>query len=323
MKKVSIIIPIYNSEKYLNKCLDSVCNQTLKDIEIICVNDCSPDNSLTVLQEYAKNDSRIKLIDFIENKGASVARNAGIEASMGEYIGFVDSDDFVDLDFYEKLYTKAKEKDADVVKGNIYNCDEKSKNPILSNFYNMNDKIRENKAYFYYGFTSAIYKKALIDRHNIRFPENISHFEDPYFSIQIAIYLDKIVFDDSAHYFYVKHNDSATHNYGTLKKMQDFAFVIKMLLRMFDDKQICREEYLIYVSFLFRQLRPWCSDISLSSEICKLAQITLFGLLKENRYGMEGLLAFYFDEEICFLRRKQKNDKKAVLEMLRNKMKKS
>ena len=96
MPKVSVIIPIYNTEKYLRKCLDSVCNQTLSDIEIICVNDCSTDNSLEILEEYASKDNRIKLIDFKENKGAAVARNAGIDEAKGEYIGFVDSDDFVD-----------------------------------------------------------------------------------------------------------------------------------------------------------------------------------------------------------------------------------
>ena len=116
MPKVSVIIPIYNTEKYLRKCLDSVCNQTLSDIEIICVNDCSTDNSLEILEEYASKDNRIKLIDFKENKGAAVARNAGIDEAKGEYIGFVDSDDFIDLDFYEKLYNKAVKSGADCVK---------------------------------------------------------------------------------------------------------------------------------------------------------------------------------------------------------------
>ena len=82
--------------------------QTLSDIEIICVNDCSTDNSFEILKEYASKDDRIKLIDFKENKGAAVARNTGIDEAKGEYIGFVDSDDFIDLDFYEKLYKEAR-----------------------------------------------------------------------------------------------------------------------------------------------------------------------------------------------------------------------
>lgn len=117
MSKVSVIIPVYNTEKFLRKCLDSVCNQTLQDIEIICINDCSTDGSLEILREYAGKDNRIKLIELFENGGAAKARNIGIDIAHGEYIGFVDSDDFVDLDFYEKLYNKAVETGADAVKG--------------------------------------------------------------------------------------------------------------------------------------------------------------------------------------------------------------
>lgn len=117
MPKVSVIIPVYNTEKFLRKCLDSVCNQTLQDIEIICINDCSTDGSLEILREYARKDNRIKLIELLENCGAAKARNIGIDIAEGEYLGFIDSDDYIDLDFYENLYAKAIETSADVVKG--------------------------------------------------------------------------------------------------------------------------------------------------------------------------------------------------------------
>lgn len=119
LPKVSVIIPVYNTEKYLKKCLDSVCNQTLQDIEIICINDCSQDNCLEILKAYALSDTRVRIIDFKENRGAGAARNAGIEAAQGEYIGFVDSDDFIDLDFYEKLYNSGTKTKANVVKGAV------------------------------------------------------------------------------------------------------------------------------------------------------------------------------------------------------------
>ena len=102
MPKISVIVPVYNVEKYLARCLDSIINQTLADIEIICINDGSTDNSLEILNDYAKKDSRIKIIDQT-NAGLSCARNAGMQIAQGEYIGFVDSDDWIDLDFYEKL----------------------------------------------------------------------------------------------------------------------------------------------------------------------------------------------------------------------------
>ncbi len=107
MTKVSIIVPVYNTEKYLRKCLISLVNQTLHDIEIICVNDGSTDNSLAVLNEFAKKDARIKVIDK-ENEGQSAARNLAIQQAQGEFLGFVDSDDWVDLKYFEELYNTAK-----------------------------------------------------------------------------------------------------------------------------------------------------------------------------------------------------------------------
>lgn len=113
--KVSIIIPVYNTVPYLKRCLDSAINQTLKDIEIICVNDGSTDNSLEILQKYAQKDKRVKVINHTENKGVAAARNTALRAAKGEFVGFLDSDDFVDKKFYENLYKNSP--NFDVVKG--------------------------------------------------------------------------------------------------------------------------------------------------------------------------------------------------------------
>ena len=118
MVKVSIIVPVYNVEKFLEKCLNSLINQTLKDIEIICINDGSTDNSLNILKSFSEKDSRITIIDK-QNEGLSVARNTGMNIAKGEYIGFVDSDDWVDLDFYEKLYNSAINNSADISTASI------------------------------------------------------------------------------------------------------------------------------------------------------------------------------------------------------------
>lgn len=113
--KISVIIPVYNVEPYLRQCLDSVVNQTLKDIEIICIDDCSTDNSLEILKEYAQKDGRIVLIHMEVNQGAYVARNKGLEVASGEYIGFVDPDDYIELNTYEVSYNTARQNDADIV----------------------------------------------------------------------------------------------------------------------------------------------------------------------------------------------------------------
>lgn len=113
MIKISIIVPVYNVEKYLSRCLDNLINQTLKDIEIICVNDGSKDSSAEILETYAQKDKRIVILNQ-ENAGLSVARNNGMDIAKGEYIGFVDSDDWVDLDFFEKLYNTAIKYDCEI-----------------------------------------------------------------------------------------------------------------------------------------------------------------------------------------------------------------
>lgn len=124
MKTVSIIIPVYNVEKYLPRCLDSIINQTYTQLEIICVNDGSPDNSSAILEEYAKKDNRVKIINQ-ENKGLSGARNTGIEAATGEYIVFLDSDDWMDEEALEAAVAKAENADT-VMWGYVREFAEKS-----------------------------------------------------------------------------------------------------------------------------------------------------------------------------------------------------
>ena len=133
MKKnnlISIIVPIYNVEKYLKKCIDSIINQTYKNLEIILVDDGSPDNCGKICDEYAKKDNRIKVIHK-ENGGVSSARNVGVENATGEYIGFVDSDDYIEKDMYEVLINNLKKENADI--------------SIISNYEVYKNKIIENK----------------------------------------------------------------------------------------------------------------------------------------------------------------------------------
>ncbi len=119
MVKVSIVIPIYNVEKYLRQCLGSVVNQTLADIEIICVNDGSKDSSLEIIKEYAAKDERVRIIDK-PNSGYGHSMNCGFDMATGEYIGIIESDDYADPDMFEKLYACAKENDLDVAKAGFY-----------------------------------------------------------------------------------------------------------------------------------------------------------------------------------------------------------
>lgn len=113
--KISLIIPVYNVEKYLAECLDSCINQTLRDIEIICVNDCSTDTSAIILKEYAEKDCRVRIVSHEKNKGLGAARNTGIANATGEYVWFIDSDDFIDLISCQILYDTAHQHDVDIL----------------------------------------------------------------------------------------------------------------------------------------------------------------------------------------------------------------
>ena len=118
MAKISVIVPIYNSNKYLNRCLDSIKNQTLEDIEIILVNDNSTDNSLDIMNQYKQVDSRFKIIDLHTNKGPGYARNIGVSEATGKYIGFVDSDDYISKDMYKELFFCAEYNNVEIAKCN-------------------------------------------------------------------------------------------------------------------------------------------------------------------------------------------------------------
>jgi len=206
MPKVSIIIPVYNTEKYLRKCLDSVLNQTLSDLEIICIDDCSTDGSLTVLKEYAALDSRIKIIEFKENKGVSAARNTGIEAATGEYIGFVDPDDYIDFDFYEKLYNKANECKADIIKANLI----KHKNGECE-ISGVNNSIKksQSKMGFYSNFFSGIYKTSFVKENVLSFNINYTNGEDTLFLQKAIIAADSFNMINDTFYHYVRRFDGA------------------------------------------------------------------------------------------------------------------
>ncbi|GHU08042.1 hypothetical protein FACS1894151_03290 [Spirochaetia bacterium] len=246
MPAVSVIIPVYNTSPYLCRCLDSVTGQTLRDIEIICVNDGSTDNSLEILRGYEQKDRRLKVIDFAENRGVSAARNAGMEAALGEYIGFVDSDDYVELDFYEKLYQKAIETGADIAKGRI-----RRENIILDD----NTNIKKDKMYFYYYFTSAVYNRIFLKANGICFPEGLAYEEDPVFTIYAAAAAQRISFNDDAWYEYVKRPNSATEAPFSSDKVYSMMAASNLISEMLAHAKLTSSSYLIlYKIYLFKNI---------------------------------------------------------------------
>jgi len=202
--KISITVPIYNVEPYLRKCLDSLVNQTLEDIEIICINDCSPDNCLVILNEYAEKDNRIKIIDFEKNQGVSVARNTGIKTATGKYIGFCDPDDYVDLDFFKRLYEKAEDTGADIAHSNVKQKELNDQKEYIL-FPYKTGTIAENLMIFW----QCIYKTDLLRSNEIEFPLNIiSPGEDHCFLVKALIYANKKEFVQDVFYHYIINSNS-------------------------------------------------------------------------------------------------------------------
>ena len=230
---ISVIVPIYNVEKYLTKCLDSIINQTYKNLEIILVDDGSPDNCPKICDEYAKRDKRIKVIHK-KNQGVSVARNVGIESSEGKYICFVDSDDFISNDFLTKLINKIKEENSDAVICDYYTYkNDKEYKHINKNW----KKIVCNDLSMYFGnlrnvhraVWAALYKKNIIK--DLRFNPELKIAEDFLFLLQVLKNAEKISYVNECLYYYFINNDSVMRT----KNENYYNYIIDGLMR-------CKEE---------------------------------------------------------------------------------
>lgn len=219
MVKVSVIIPVYNVEQYLRQCLDSLLCQTLEDIELICINDGSTDSSLEILNEYANKDERVKIFDK-ENEGQGVGRNIGIKNATGEFIAFVDPDDWVEPDMYEKMYNQAKTLNSQVVFCKYRNIQESNGKVTVPHLFkkaisytkskNINVPVGENikKPILYSSFLVApchvwngIYDASIIKENAIRFA-NFRCYEDIMFIVRTIVLAQNISYIDSVFYNY-------------------------------------------------------------------------------------------------------------------------
>ncbi len=211
MNKVSIIIPVYNVSEYLRQCLDSVIGQTLKEIEIICVNDGSTDNSPEILQEYAAKDPRFVVLSG-PNGGYGKAMNKGLDRASGEYIGIVEPDDYVDLHMYEDLYQCAAENDLDMVKSDFYRFvtlpsgEEKLEYARIDGsgqHYNrlLNPSRDTELIRLTLNTWTGIYKRAFLLEHHIRHHETPgASFQDNGFYFQTFVYAERAMILDKAYY---------------------------------------------------------------------------------------------------------------------------
>lgn len=228
--KVSVLVPVYNVEKYLKQCMDSIINQTMKDIEIICLDDCSTDSSGRILDEYAQRDSRVIVVHKEKNCGYGHSMNMGISMAKGEYIGIVESDDCILPNFYESVYAAAKENDLDLVKSDVTFWWEDieytflSRYPWLEDYYGRvlgKDEI-DSRLQFRMNIWSGIYKKSFIDEYNMCFNEAPNHvFQDNGFWIQSMLYAKRAMWIKDS--FYLYRQDNPNQSVRQKKRISDMA----------------------------------------------------------------------------------------------------
>ena len=295
MDKISVIVPIYNVEKYLRRCVDSILNQTYKNLEVILVDDGSPDACPAICDEYAKKDSRIKVIHK-QNGGLPDARNAGMAVATGDYYAFVDSDDYIDTSMYEKLLNKIKEGDSDVCLCRFFEEEETTGERKL--VYEKNLTTFDNKTIFYYllqvGKTNnngrietenimgcvwrCLYSKKTI----IPFHAELKFGEDLIFSVEFYKQNPKICIVDEPLYFYLQRQTSLVHNFSE-EKFKRRIFMSEMLIRIIEgyvsDDELCGHKFHIYASFVNellkngqkKDLKKWLNNDFLQSLYSKKA----------------------------------------------------
>lgn len=249
--KISIIVPVYNTEKYLKKCLETLVNQTLKDIEIILIDDGSKDASAEIIKEYITKYNFIKCITQ-ENSGQAVARNKGIDIANGEFICFVDSDDYIDESMCEKLYNKAKENNSEIVICDFNSFYEDGHLEYGKNMYTTDiDNINNIKRYIVSnaGPWGKIIKAEILKENNIRFLENII-YEDLSIIPALAIYATNISYIEEPLYYYFQRVGSTMNIVGYNKKLDNIFKAIENMKEMFN-KASKLDEYKEEVEYLY------------------------------------------------------------------------
>ena len=237
---ISVVVPVYNAEKNINKCIESILEQSYRDIELILVNDGSKDNSLKICETYSSKDKRIIVLNQ-ENRGVSSARNHGIRKAKGNYIAFVDADDWIDADFLTNMKTLIDGQNADMVVTNfkkIYQNKTVNGERHTKNYIQSEGNLTPNKLYdgneFLLGNTpwNKLFKREILIGYSIFFKENLKNGEDFIFVLEYGLRCKKILFLDDYSYNYDKSNDSSVTQryfpdyYNNLKKTKDAYFEI-------------------------------------------------------------------------------------------------
>lgn len=290
MKKVSIIVPVYNSQVYLKECADSLVNQTLEDIEIIFVNDGSTDGSLEILEDYKQRYPEKVVVKSKENGGQATARNWGIELAKGEYIGFVDSDDSVDCTMFRKLYETAKKTGSDFAECEYMylRVDSEGNKKEIVSYGNVRDYKSKSEMFIdpLVSPWNKIFKADILKQNVVRFPEGVI-YEDTAFFIKAIPYIKKTCFVPGKmvyHYLW----PTSTMNANKAKRVGDIFGVLSDIIKFYDDNNF-RGQYK-------NELEYFCVKILLCSSLNRVAQVKDKKLRKEFVCKTKEMIKNHFPE---------------------------
>lgn len=219
--KVSIIVPIYNVEKYIERCIKSILGQTYKNLEIILVNDCSTDKSIEILKKIIKDDERCIYIEKKENSGLAAARNTGIKIATGDFLAFVDSDDWINIEYVQKLLNAIQKNNADIAVCDYATVSENGKFEVANSLFPLNNEsnISQKIAYIRnHSVTKLINRKSFLAE-DLLFPEEITRAEDMGTIIPLLTKAKKIELVDEPLYYYFQRNNSLSNKVEKNKKL--------------------------------------------------------------------------------------------------------
>lgn len=298
--RISVIVPVYNVQNYLERCIESVLNQTFKNFELILVNDGSTDNSLNICKRY-KKDNRIKIISQ-KNKGLSAARNKGLELAQGEYVSFIDSDDFVEKDYLKLLFENINKYSTDIAMCEYFLTNEKGKKYSIVRFNEPKTILvlsgRETLKYSYEKNGTSnivawnkIYKKTMFN--NIKYKEG-SYFEDDQIAGQLFYTAKRVSFVHQPLYNYVQRSNSIIHSSWNLKKYKDQQSIFYDKIKFFKGKDL--ELYKLSI----QQYKHWIIELNnIDTSTMKLLNLQkdyrhYFGIMTSDnpRLILEDILGF-------------------------------
>ena len=306
MPLVSIIVPVYNVERYVSECLDSLINQSLYDIEIICINDGSTDDSIKTIQNYADSDARIHILDYGRNEGVSFARNRGIETAKGEYICFVDPDDALRCDALENLYTIAENDDLELV---FFDMECRFETNELKNEYNYQIHLKADEKnvfngtelfqYFskHHGHTIAarleLCRKTFILDNNLFFNEKALITEDVLFYFQTILLAKTIKCICQPYYIYNRREDSLTTTGASVEKIESSFVVYCEMVDFFEkikiDRQYegCIAQYIMkFKQYIKNLLRDNYKNIDIGNLVFSNSKYSkMFSMFKQEYIG--------------------------------------